>query len=77
MKQLIKSRFFIFLIFAIFCNKLAYSQVTLDVKYKKQGEYSYPVILPSMQNLIALANCDVNTLKETMKKYRYSPCQDY
>lgn len=53
------------------------AQVSLDVRNKSVGQYLHPVILPSMQNLIKLVDCDVATFKATMKKYDYYPKDGY
>lgn len=53
------------------------AQMTLDVKNISVGQYSYPVILPSKENLIKLVNCDVESFKATMKKYNYHPKDKY
>ena len=53
------------------------AQVSLDVRNKSVGQYSHPVILPSMQNLIKLVDCDVATFKATMKNYDYYPKDGY
>lgn len=51
------------------CN----AQVTLDVK-NSAGQM---VILPSMQNLVKLVNCNAENFKATMSAYHYFPDKDY
>lgn len=41
------------------------------------GGYSYDVIVPTLNNLIAIANMNVPTFKSTMSHYRYHQDEQY
>lgn len=53
---------------------VANAQATLEtVSVKISEDCYYPVIVPTLNNLLAIVNMDVNTFKATMSKYRYHP----
>ena len=63
----------IMLLCFLHCN----AQVTLDIQNKSVGDFSYPVIFPSMQNLMKLVDCNIDNFKATMQKYKYFPAEGY
>lgn len=53
---------------------VANGQTTLEtVSVKISDDCYYPVIVPTLNNLLAIVNMDVNTFKSMMAKYHYHP----
>ncbi len=51
---------------------LGHAQTSLQTEnYRISSDCSYPVILPTVDNLIRIVNMDVYTFKSTMAKYHY------
>lgn len=68
LKKIITSLLFTMLAIA------ANAQVSLEtVSFRIADDCYYPVIVPTLNNLIAIVNMDVSTFKETMGKYEYHP----
>ena len=62
----------VFTSFVCFITALGYAQVTLETKnFYISSDFSYPVILPTVDNMIKIANMEVYTFKKTMEKYHY------
>ena len=51
--------------------KLETATLTID------KDYSYEVIVPTLDNLLAIVNMDVSTFKSTMAHYRYHPDEQF
>ena len=58
------------------CAIIAHSQTTLEVSSYRIGSVIYPVILPTLSNLIQIVDMNVYSFKSTMAKYKYHPSED-
>lgn len=49
------------------------AQVQLETRTLEVGDYTYYIIVPTLSNLMKIANMNVSTFKATMNQYKYHP----
>ena len=54
----------------------SYSQTSLETTLYRIDTAIYPVILPTLSNLVKIVDMDVYTFKSAMAKYKYHPSED-